>query len=716
MNSLKNVNIRSSKRKHKKLMNGQQEMEIKVEENGHAIASADTKKDSDAQVTRKEMVDKLVAAHFEDSFVPKHQQGPDYLIPSESFHCWSPDSAKKLKCTEQPLSIVTYLRNSMDKFPNNNALSIRRNGKWIKWTYTRYWQDVCTAAKGFIKLGLEPFKSVAVLGFNAPEWVISYLAAAFAGGFGTGIYTTNLPEACWYILNDSKASIVVVENDHQLKKILEIRHRLPCLNAIIQYSGQPTEPDVLSWEDLMKIGNSMPYHVLEKRIKSIAINQCWSLVYTSGTTGVPKGVMLCHDTYTFVSRKLNERTKTIPGSEIVISYLPLSHVAAQVVDVFMGMGGAVELCFAPPEVLKGSLVDFLKEVQPTRFLGVPRVYEKIHEKILEAEESMKSVKKSLFAWARHVALANHTCKTNGPSALSSAFLFQVANRTILRKVREALGFHNVVVCASGAAPLSREVLDFFQSLNLTIFETYGLSECCAHSINTDGRFGSCGTILPELEAKIVNPDADGNGEICIGGRNILMGYFNQKEKTEEAIDAEGFFHTGDIGCFDNDKFLYVTGRIKELIITAGGENVAPLPIEERFKAHLPIISNCVLVGDKKKFLSILLTLKTLIDTNTLEPKDELAPISIKWCQSIGSDAKCVKDVLQGPDSKIMSAIEEGMKKVNQDAISRAQKVQKWFILCKDFSIAGGELGPTLKLKRSVVMNKYKQEIDALYAG
>lgn len=674
-------------------------------------------------LTRKQIVEQLVAESFVDPYVPTHQYGPDHVIAAENLSTSAPTGAVKLRASkvgnvaERPVSVVTFMQRAVEKYPHHPALSVKRDGSWVTWNYTEYWNDVRTAAKGFIKLGLEPFKSVGILGFNSPEWFFADLGSIFAGGFAAGVYTTNSPEACQHVLADAAANIIVVENEAQLKKILKIRSQLPNVKAIIQYSGEPTAPNVLSWSDLMEIGKSVPEEVLERRIKGLAVNQCCTLIYTSGTTGNAKGVMLSHDNLTYTSTLPAKVWNIGEGKEKSLSFLPLSHVAAQVTDLYVGIYGGGHVYFAQPDALKGSLVDTLKEVRPTFLLGVPRVWEKIADRLRDVERNLPPFRKALFSWARSLATKYNMNRMKGSN--STPLLFPLANKFVLKKIQQALGFDQLSKVFSGAAPIHRDVLDYFVGLNCVISETFGMSESTGpQTLNLERKFrlGSVGLTLSGLETKIDHPDADGNGEICMNGRNVFMGYINMEDKTEDIIDNGGWLHSGDIGRIDEDGFVFITGRIKELIITAGGENVAPVPIEDNIKEELPIISNCMLIGDKCKFLSMLLTLKTETDNTTSLPGKKLEKTVVDWCRSLGCTVETVDHVLEGPHSKtIMEAIQQAFNRANAKAVSNAQRVQKWTILSQDFSIPAGELGPTMKLKRPVVVKKYKDVIDRIYS-
>lgn len=614
----------------------------------------------------------------------------------------------------KPTTIMTVLKNTVQKLPNGIALGVKRDGQWKKWTYQQYHDESVKAAKSFIKLGLEPYHGVGILGFNSPEWFISYIGAIFAGGKATGIYTTNSPEACEYVLSDCQANVIVVENHAQLQKILKVWDSLPHLKAIVQYTGDVAErrENIYSWSEFLALAQDIKDEELERRFQLQAPNTCCSLIYTSGTTGNPKAVMISHDSCTWTAVTVSKQLGYKFGAEILVSFLPLSHIAAQMLDLLIPLYGGIAVYFAQPDALKGTLAETWKEIRPTAVLAVPRVWEKIMEKLQAAGAQSSNFKKKIAVWAKKKGKEGFEAKNKGESL---PWGWTIANALVFKKVRSALGLDRCRLFGSAAAPIMKETLDFFASLNIRIDECYGMSESTGpHSFCTDSahRLGSVGREMSGVQTKIDKPDEDGNGEICYFGRHVFMGYLNQDEKTKEAIDDEGWLHSGDIGKKDQDGFLYITGRIKELIITAGGENIAPVAIEDTVKEQLHCVSNCMLIGDKRKFLSMLITLKTNVNVDTYEPLDTLSPECLNWCSSIGSSATTVQEALK--DTKLLQAIQAGIDQANEKAVSRAAKVQKWSILPVDFSIPGGELGPTLKMRRPIILKKYEKTISAFY--
>ena len=616
---------------------------------------------------------------------------------------WSVDPAKPVDvavgevglAAAEPITIGRMFQETVKTFPGNPALAFKDQDTWTTIIYTDYYDLCIRAAKSFLKLGLEPHHGVGIIGFNSTEWFVSSLGCIFAGGLSCGIYPTNSADLCQYIANNCKANVVVVEDNGQLQKFLQVRQNLPNLKAIVQCKGslQEKHKDVYEWDEFLKLGDNTDSKVVEDIISSQQPRDCASLIYTSGTTGRPKGVMITHDNITWSCKCFADTYGCfVPGTEKIVSYLPLSHIAGQMLDTFLQihLGGATY--FAQPDAFKGSLAVTLKEVNPTTFFGVPRVWEKFYDKLNQMIP-----------------------------AGSMQTLPEEAKKAITQKVRAALGFSNVKLAVCGAAPVEPQILTFFASLGLKIQECWGMSEGCGPGTTSTTykencwKIGTVGKPFDGVEVKLANPDPkSGEGEVCFKGRNVMMGYLNQAEKTEEAIDEDGWLHSGDLGVIDNEGFLKVTGRMKELIITSGGKNIAPIPIEERIKKYTPFLSNVICIGDKRKYLTCLVTLKCTVDPSTGMPTDNLDPSAIQIISSLGSSSTKVSEIIICQDRAVFAAIQQGIDKANEEAGSHPQKVQKFTILKTDFSLAGGELGPTLKLRRFFVLKKYSLVIDKLY--
>lgn len=424
-------------------------------------------------------------------------------------------------------------------------------------------------------------KSISLSVINIVFANLSYIPSIthFFSGVIAGVYTTNSVESCKHILESAKVNIVIVDETKQMDKIHELKDQLPHLKAVIQtcspYATYVKSTDgYYRWSELESIDVSDVEVEYKRRADAIVANECCCLVYTSGTVGLPKGVMLSHDNFCYDAYSVNVYLPDMQmGKESLVSYLPLSHVAGQMIDIFLPITLAGTVYFADRDALKGSLVKTLVDVQPTLFLGVPRVYEKMREKMMSIAAESGTIKRMLGTWAKGVTLQHHIDRMAGRPA--NSIQYKLATKIVLSKVKAALGFSRIKYMVTGAAPMSVECKKYFYSLDMPIIDAYGMSESsAAHTVSSSNApaFETAGKTLPGLKTKILNPDDEGHGEVCMKGRNVFMGYLNDEEKTKEAFDEEGWLRTGDVGFVDHDGYLYITGRIKEIIITAGGES------------------------------------------------------------------------------------------------------------------------------------------------
>lgn len=659
--------------------------------------------------------------------------GPDQILPASDFVSWSPEVPVKLRLQDSgpqsvaPKSIPTLFNQTVEKLPNNIALGVKgKNGENLTWTYSQYLEDVLNVSRGLIALGVEPFSSVCILGNNSPQWAIANFAAIHAGALPTGLYQTNSAEACRFIAHHSRASLIVLDEPTQLDKIRTIRHKLPNLKAIVQFGADQGTDGVISWTDLIKLGKSESDAHLRQRLASMAVNQCACLVYTSGTTGNPKGAMLSHDSMT-----LNSTASPLGlygwryGEERLVSYLPLSHLAGMTMDLYWALGTGAATMFADKNALKGSLVENLQHFKPTRFVGVPRVWQKIEERIKLAGRNTSGLRRKVIDWAKAEAERYHLERNSGCEG--SRWQYRLASRHILPRVHQALGLGDIakpIEMGTGSAVLSADTHKFFYSLDMRLLELYACTETggLAQTTSLPGA-GNCrlGTVGRQptglMETKILSPDENGAGEICSRSRGLFMGYAFDKEKTIQSVDSNGWLHSGDIGVKDQDGFFKIIGRQKEIIITAGGKNIPPVNIEDEIKTSLPnLISNVMVVGEGRSYLTCLLTLKVEDDPVTNMPSNKLDVQVMGVLTGLGiSGVTTVEELLLSDKLLLLEAvIDKGIENANSNASSNAAKVRKWRLLPQDFSVLGGELSSSLKLKRFYVTEKYSRIIDEMY--
>ena len=468
------------------------------------------------------------------------------------------------------LRVTDILDRTANAYADAPALRVKRDGQWQVTTWRDYRDQVRRAARGFIALGLEPRDCITILGFNCPEWFVADLGAIAAGGIPAGIYTTNPAEQCRYVAGHCDARIAVVENHEQLAKFRAVRNDLPALRAIVQMHGKPDGDDVLSWQQLLDAGAQIPESVLDERLAAQKPDDVCTLIYTSGTTGASKAVMLTHDNITWTASPIVEIVGLKPGDD-AISYLPLSHIAEQITGLHGPIIAGACTWFA--ESIE-KLGDALREVHPHYFVAPPRVWEKIQEKMEATGAKAPAIRKRIVRWARRVGLdGGYAGQRGGRKPL----LYPLANRLVFAKVRDRLGLDRAKILVTSTAPIARSTLEFFLSLGLPICEVYGMSECTGPatlSLPSRYRTGKAGFVLPGTEMRIA-----ADGEICMRGRHVFKGYYKDPIATAEALDGDGWLHSGDIGEIDADGFLRITDRKKEIIITAGGENIAPQLIE-----------------------------------------------------------------------------------------------------------------------------------------
>jgi long-chain acyl-CoA synthetase len=567
------------------------------------------------------------------------------------------------------------------------------NGTWTPVPAAEFGRRTRAFGIGLTTLGLDHDDRVAILSENRPEWPMTDFGTLGIGAITVPIYTTYLAPQVEYILRDCGAKVIVVSNAKELAKVMEVRGRCPALAYVVLVEGKaPNAEGVLSFESVVARGEealkAQP-GAWDERVGNVAPESHATLIYTSGTTGEPKGAVLSHGN--FVSNVATCSTFfDVNPSKVGLSFLPLAHVFERMIDYVM-FSRAATITYA--ESIE-KLADNFGEVKPHFFASVPRVYDKIHARIFQNLENQSSTKQKIFSWALKTGrerLALVEKKRTVPGGL--AFKYKVADRLVFSKIKARLG-GRFEFCMSGGAPLSKEVAEFFWAAGVEVYEGYGLTETSpVLTCNRPGawKLGSVGKAIPGVQLRIAE-----DGEVLAKGPNIMRGYWNKPEETKKVFSAEGWFQTGDVGVVDREGFLTLTDRKKELIINAYGKNVAPAPIEEALK-HIRYVTNAVLIGDKRKYLIALIV-----------PNFERLEA---WATSNGVEFRTTTDLLRNP--KVKKLFQQAVDIVNGDEPSE-KRIKDFDFLPADFSIEGGELTPTLKVKRRVVAEKYKDKIDGLY--
>ena len=568
------------------------------------------------------------------------------------------------------------------------AVRYKDGSGWVSRSYDEVVEIVRPLALGLAELGVQKGDRVSILGNTRPEWTYFDFAALSIGATVVPIYQTNSPEECHYVLDNYDAKVVVVEDAEQLAKVREVRERLPKLEQIVLMSGDAD--DALSSEELTAKGAAVDAARWEQLYSAVTPGDICTFIYTSGTTGPPKGCIISHGNYRAMLDMVNE-TSVIEKEDVTYLYLPLAHSFALLIQLGSFDLGAT-LAYWERDPLK--ILPNLAELKPTYFPSVPRIFEKIYTTATSAMEKEGGLKKAIFEWAIKVGAKMREVERSGGKPgwlLSRQYAF--ADKKVLSKIRNLFG-GNLRLAVSGAAPINPDILRFFDAGGVLVLEGWGMTETStAATISSpdDFKIGTICKPFPGCEVKIA-----GDGEILVKGPNVFQGYHKNEEATRETI-VDGWLHTGDIGEIDADGFIKITGRKKDIIITAGGKNITPANLEAEIKQH-PLVSQCVVVGDRRPYLVALVT---------LDPEEAVA-----YANEHGLAEDPVQ-LAQNPDVK--ASIMAHVDKINQK-FARVEQVKKISILPEDLSQETGELTPTLKVKRAVVTSKHEDAIDALYAG
>ena len=567
------------------------------------------------------------------------------------------------------------------------ALQFKRDGQTAYVSYDELGAISSEIARGLIGLGIEPGDRVAILGLTSADWTLADCGALCAGAVVTPIYHTNSPEECAYVLGHSEAKLILCENATQAAKIEQVRDQCPELEHIVLFGG--TMKDTITLDELRRRGAEVPPETVPKRVAEVSPDDVATLVYTSGTTGPPKGCMLTHTNF-LATTQMAAAQLQLNDSHSLYQFLPLAHVFARVAQAVALSVGA-RLIYWTGDAAK--IVDELAECRPTHFPAVPRIYEKIQGAVTGQACDGPAAKRALFEWALACgARARPALREGRLPGLLTDLQYRLADHLVLSKVRSIFG-SELQVGIVGAAPIAHELLEFFDACGVLVLEGYGLTETCAAStINTQDavRFGTVGKPLPGTEIAVA-PD----GEILIRGANVFKGYYRDPAATEAALTPDGWLHSGDLGTISDDGFVSITGRKKDLIITSSGKNITPVNIESELRESR-YITEAVVFGDNRPYLVAMLTLdgdeaKKLARRLGVEP--DLATVA--------------------HDPQVRAELQKEVDAVNAK-LARIEQVKRFAILDHDLSQASGELTPTLKVKRALVYEKYAEVFDGLY--
>ena len=593
-------------------------------------------------------------------------------------------------------SVVEMFQHRVASTPDAEAMSGKRGGEWHAMTWREAERRVRAVAGGLLSLGLQKGERAAVLATSRPEWVIADLGILAAAGATSTIYTSNTAEESAYILVNSDARFCFVENAMQDAKLREVRGQLGHVSQLILIDGEPADTDgwTISLPELERRGdawNAANPGRLDQVIASVGPADLATLIYTSGTTGKPKGVMLTHDNWLFEAETLADLNILGPTDKQLL-FLPLAHSFGKVLEVaFIRLGVNTAI-----DGVIDDLVVNLAAVRPTIMAGVPRVYEKVYNRVVTGARDGGGLKYKIFQWALDVGgRVSRLRQQGGQPAGLLAFQHRLADKLVYSKLKARLG-GRLRFLISGGAPLSRAIAEFFHACDILILEAYGLTESSAGSVGNRPeryKFGTVGIPYKGVETRIAE-----DGEIMLRGRGIMQGYYKLPEDTAEALEPDGWFHTGDIGHLDADGFLSITDRKKDILVTAGGKNIAPQNIEGQLKAACPYVSQVVMLGDRRPFCVALITLNE--------------ETTGKWAREHGIEYRDYADLASRP--AIQHLIRDGLEAVNA-TLASYERIKDFHLLDHDLSQETGELTPKMSVKRKVVEARHKDILEGFYA-
>lgn len=570
-------------------------------------------------------------------------------------------------------------------YPEKTIFAAKENGTWKEYDTENFIRQVDELSLGLLKLGIKKDDKVANMSPNRPEWNIVDFAVMQMGAIHLPLYPTLAEADLRYILQDSGAKIVFVANEELYQKIKHVQADCPALQHVFSYD-EVKDDAVKNWEYLKDIGDESDMPKVVEYRDNVMPDDLLTLIYTSGTTGNPKGVMLTHDN--LVSNFKSSNPLIPEGSHKALSFLPLSHIFERMV-VYMYLSKGVSIYYA--ESLE-KIADNLKEVQPHMFTTVPRLLEKVYDKIVAKGAELTGIKKKLFFWALDLGLKY---EYDGANGWWYEFQLAIANKIIFKKWREALGGNIKAICAGGAA-LQERLARVFWAAKIPVLQGYGLTETspvvAVNGLDKGMRwFGTVGPTIPGVEVKIA-----ADGEILAKGPNIMKGYFNREDATKEVIDADGWFHTGDIGEWVDNRYLKITDRKKEIFKTAGGKYIAPQIIENKFKES-KFIEQIMVIGENERFPAALII-------------PAFAHLK-EWCAIKNIEYKDNTSIIN--DQRVIDRIQKEVTNYNE-SLGQWEQIKKFVLLPREFSIDEGELTPKLSLKRKAIASKYASKIADIY--
>lgn len=581
--------------------------------------------------------------------------------------------------------------NAVDHLPNPRVQMVRRDGKWEAVSSQEFLRRVAGLSSALVELGVKPGDRVGLFATNRPEWHTADFSINGAGVITVPIYFNESPDRMTYILRHCGAKVIFVAGKPQLEKLLSVRGNLPELeNIIVADAGADLPSECLRYETLIASAGEKDIAAYRERAAQVLPGQLASILYTSGTTGEPKGVMLTHTNFCSNVTDVGEDFHLNPAEDVALSFLPLSHVYERTVAyIYLFQGCPVAYVESIDAVAQALL-----EVHPTVLAAVPRFFEKIYARLVEQGSKTTSGKRMIFDWAMKIASQSvHWRASGGHASLAVKLQWLLADQLVYKKVRAGLGGRLRLV-SSGGAPLAKELAEFFWAIGVPIYQGYGLTET-SPIVSTNypvNRVGSSGKPIANVQVRTAE-----DGEILVKGPCIMQGYYKNAEATREVLTPDGWLGTGDIGHLDKDGYLYITDRKKDLIKTAGGKFVAPQPIENLLKTS-PYILNAMVIGDKRKFIA------AVIVSNPTTVGARLADEGLKF----SSPAE------MAGHPRTHALLEKEIKRLTGH-LAQYETIKRFALLPEDFTFDGGTLTFTLKLKRRVVEEKYRQVIESLYA-